>query len=211
MSETPLGQATTGQPSGGAGQTGGGQPTGSGAGGSGPSLGEVPLGSAGVVRLFGCAVAGITVTPGGLGGRLASLAAPKLAWIYGFAFEGHYYDLAKPTIFVVDDAQEIPFDDKLQVTGLPAEPPEFYDDVRVWVVDRDDLGLRLDLESGTFQRILLEAELQGDRAGGAYAGASVRMSGASLRMSGASLRMSGASVAVGGASRFLAGDPRRTD
>ena len=32
-------------------------------------------------------------------------------------------------------------------------------DMKVWVYDKGDFSMRLDVETGTFERILLEAEL----------------------------------------------------
>lgn len=154
----------------------------------------------GLIRLFGCTVAGITVDEKKIGGRFELLADARLAWIYGFAIEGHYYDLPKPTIFIVNGDGQSAGDETLKpslaTTSLPAKPPEFYGDVKVWVVDRDDLGLRLDVESGPFQRILLDQELRG--------GAADTFHGRNVFL-GRNVRVSGQGSLLGGA------DPRRSD
>ncbi len=166
-----------------------------------------PLLASSGVKLFGRIVAGLTLDPAAMAGgeadaslrRLAAKLgdAPRLARIYGFSHEGQYYDLARPTIFLVDGDGR-PCGDDVASTGVAAKPPEFADGLFVWDYDRSDFSLRMDIDVGPLERILLDAELGPDPM--AYAGASVKLqqNGASVRLQqGAAsvrLRQAGASV-----------------
>jgi uncharacterized protein YjbI with pentapeptide repeats len=111
------------------------------------------------------------------------------ARIYGFSFEGHYYDLPKPVIMLV-------YGDGVALTAPPptilesdeaARVWEFSDALFQWNYDKMTMSIRLDIESGTLEQILLEAALTGT--GGSYAGANVsgaNVSGANVR--GANVR-----------------------
>ncbi len=133
------------------------------------------------------------------------------ARIYGFSFEGCYYDLPWPTLFLVhgkgEDAETAPgaarvsrAPDDPSRTGLGAADFSFADDLKVWSYDRADLSIRLDVESGTFEQILLDLVLGG---GGGPVVSGARVSGARVsgaRVSGARVRgarVAGARVGVG--------------
>ena len=112
---------------------------------------------------------------------------PRLARIYGFSFEGHYYDLAKPAIFLVHggghDPEAIrpgrqrysraPAD--ADRTGVASQAGSYSDDIRVWSYDKNDFSIRLDTETGTFEEILLEAEMRTDKLSGTYSGMDARI------------------------------------
>jgi len=145
------------------------------------------------------------------------LGPPLLARIYAFSFEGAIYSLPKPTIFLVHTSG-VPIDlasvasktrSSLDDSGVIAREWEFSaekNDLCYWEYEKNDYTLRLDIETGPWDRILLEATLRagadmadrsgaslGVRSGASLAGASLSgasVSGASL--SGASL--SGASL-----------------
>jgi hypothetical protein len=140
---------------------------------------------------------------------------PRLARIYGFSFEGHYYDLPKPAIFLVHGpgsdpeawrpsgalpharVARAPAD--ADRTGVASTPSSFSEDMRVWSYDKNDHSLRLDTDSGTFEQILLERCLAGGH--GAY-GAAVAGAGAH----GAAVSGAGAyGAAVSGAGAHGAG------
>jgi hypothetical protein len=171
-----------------------------------PTVPEPLLAGTGI-SLFGRKVAGLTidltVAGSSLGGGLARLSPagdnrqPSLARIYGFSFEGQYYDLVRPAVFLVHGEGEQAAN-RLAKTGTVGEPPAFADDVRIWQYDRADFSLRLELDVGPLERILLEAELPLD--GPAYAGANVRQAGANvrLRQAGANVRYAGANVRLRG-------------
>ena len=99
---------------------------------------------------------------------------PCLAKIYGFSYEGNYYDLARPAIFLVHGdgdslteksrrpnptsnpsrAPHEPSDIGLSVAGF-----QFADDIRIWFYDKGDFSIRLDVSTGMLEDILLEAEI----------------------------------------------------
>ncbi len=141
-----------------------------------------------------------------------------LARIYGFSFEGCYYDLARPAIFLVHGPGDNP-DPRLQQSAKGQQPfdnPErkstapyggdftgtanqaysFAGDMRVWPYDKDDFSIRLDMETGPFTQILLEAELISEETLSSYSGAHARISGAHARISGAHARVSGAHARI---------------
>jgi hypothetical protein len=121
-----------------------------------------------------------------------------LARIYAFSYEGGFYALPQPAIFLVQGAGE-PVDprkiaelvarapDSVDYTGVVAQDYQFSYDILVWSYDKGDFSIRLDVNTGPLEQILLDATL--GRAGGAYAGAEARISGAEARVSGAEARM----------------------
>jgi hypothetical protein len=136
-----------------------------------------------------------------------------LARIYSFSYEGYYYDLPKPAIFVVhgpgvaaDLVLKHDPDKRLARTpaGIdrtgraePEQSPSY--DLKVWVYDKGDFSLRLDVESGPFEQILLDAALASESLTSAYSGAQARGAqarGAQAR--GAQARISGAQARIRG-------------
>ncbi len=124
-----------------------------------------------------------------------------LARIYGFSYEGAYYDLPKPALFLVHgegDPAVLPSQAagtaasltraprETSLSGVAAADYQLADDLRVWSYDKADYTVRMDVETGMFEDILLDPFFAGD--GGGVSGA--RISGA--RVSGA--RVSGARV-----------------
>lgn len=99
-----------------------------------------------------------------------------LARIYAFSYEGHYYDLSKPALFLVHGAGD-PVTLTAEYTGLPATCREFAPDIRVWGYDKSDISMRLDPETGTLEQILLDAETTGERVRIQYSGEKVRLRG----------------------------------
>lgn len=139
------------------------------------------------------------------------LAEPNatLARIYGFSYEGHYYDLPKPAIFVVHGpgtAAElapglgVPWDRlertaaDVDRTGVAGTERSASFDIKVWSYDKGDFSARFDIETGPFEQILLEAVLASESANASFSGAHTRLSGAHTRLSGAHTRLSGAHV-----------------
>ena len=134
----------------------------------------------------------------------------RLARIYGFSYEGQYYDMAKPALFLVHGDGERADDpvpsqprksrapDLADKTGVAAQGYSFPEDMRVWSYDTGDHSIRLDIQTGPFEQILLDAETRLQTLEGTYTGASARISGASARVMGASARLSGASARLKG-------------
>jgi len=168
------------------------------------------------IFLFGVVVEDIELSDAVRSGRIAKLPGrkgsnnllgdqfyrrnSKFARIYAFSYEGAFYELPWPVLFLVHGkgkqvspgnapgnlAARAP--NNPSVTGLSAADFQFSDDVRFWSYDKADYTIRMDVETGMFQQLLLDVMFDGDGFGGGVSGASVR--GASVR--GASVR--GASV-----------------
>jgi hypothetical protein len=139
------------------------------------------------VKMFGRVLEGVEIRPTvaagapGLGFNLflkrqlagGSESVPMFARIYAFSFEGAFYNLPRPAIFVVHGpgdairgAGTYDYDDKkgkgpasTDDSGIPAREFVFESDIRYWEYDKDDLSLRLDSFSGTLDDILIEASL----------------------------------------------------
>ena len=118
------------------------------------------------ILIYGRVVAGITVDAttagdGKSGNDQASnyldilrsnVADKKLATVFGFEFEGHYYDLPKPAIFLVHGEPKSP-----RNAGASVESdPKLTDDINVWSYDKADFSVRLDVSSGALEDILLQ-------------------------------------------------------
>jgi hypothetical protein len=127
----------------------------------------------------------------------------RVARIYAFSYEGHYYDLPKPAIFLVHGAGD-PLEHgdygkgqgdrtTLETSGVMAREWEFNatnkhgDDVRRWSYDKGDFSIRMDIETGQFEQILLAAITRGGT--GLTSGSDLRTSGSDLRISGSDLRI----------------------
>ena len=139
----------------------------------------------------------------------------RFARIYGFSYEGTYYELPNPTLFLVhgtgkratstdanlnilnqppNHASRAPFNPSL--SGVGAADFQIADDIRVWAYDKADYTIRMDVETGMFEQVLLEIFFSGGDAmisGAKVSGAKVsgaKVSGA--KVSGA--KVSGAKV-----------------
>ncbi len=142
----------------------------------------------------------------------------RLARIYGFTYDGTYYELPEPTVFLVHgDGQSatggnLPHGMKLHVddanapdtsaqssrapldpsiSGVAAADYQMANDIRVWTYDQADYTLRLDISAGQIEDVLLDVYFEYDAppmAGTKVSGAKV--SGA--KVSGA--KVSGAKV-----------------
>jgi hypothetical protein len=126
---------------------------------------------------------------------------PCFARIYGFSYEGTYYELLRPALFLVHGEGYAATEARTgakgvvraarglgspSLTGLAAADFEFAEDLMVWSYDKADYTIRMDVETGQFEDILLP--MIGGGGGPGVSGA--RVSGA--RVSGA--RVSGARV-----------------
>jgi len=134
----------------------------------------------------------------------------QFARIYGFAYEGTYYELPEPTVFLVHGKGE----PAAAASGVNARSPlepsksgvaaadyQVADGIMVWNYDKADYSIRMDVMTGMLEQILLDiyfgfdspavggARVSGARVSGARV-SGARVSGA--RVSGA--RVSGARV-----------------
>ncbi|SDX23954.1 hypothetical protein SAMN05444358_10419 [Ruegeria halocynthiae] len=144
----------------------------------------------------------------------------RLARIYGFAYDGTYYEMPEPTIFLVHGHGEsatggnLPYGFKLDsagsdttqqtarapmnpsVSGVAAADYQIASDIRVWNYDQADYTLRMDIAAGQIEEVLLDVYFEYDApmmAGAKVSGAKVsgaKVSGA--KVSGA--KVSGAKV-----------------
>lgn len=118
------------------------------------------------------------------------LADPNVAFarIYGFSYEGRYYDLPWPTLFLVHGpgvpAETVPGAGRVSRapeepdhTGMAAQDFSLADNLMAWSYDRADLSIRMDVDSGSFEQILLDLILGG---GGGPSVSGVRARGPSV-------------------------------
>lgn len=111
--------------------------------------------------------------------------------IFGFGFEGGYYDMDAPIIMLLEGDG-----DELAPTTPKDVKDAFATNIRQWTVCKSDHAARLDELTGTVEDILLEVELGGGGNGGRVSGGRVsggRVSGG--RVSGG--RVSGGRVSGG--------------
>jgi hypothetical protein len=89
--------------------------------------------------------------------------AGSFARIYGFSYQGSYYKLPRPVLFLVrsEGTPAAPEGDGLQfstrLTGVESKDWQFGSDILVWAVDTHDVAVRLDLEVGNFAQVLLQS------------------------------------------------------
>jgi hypothetical protein len=126
----------------------------------------------------------------------------KFARIYGFSYEGTFYDLPRPVIFLVHADGQFAADNKAgsgprparapretNLTGLAAAGFDFADELKVWSYDQADYTIRMDVETGMFEDVLLAAMLGGGPGGMEAAGMSARgMSARGMSARGMSAR-----------------------
>ncbi len=141
----------------------------------------------------------------------------QFARIYGFSYEGTYYELPEPTVFMVHgngmsatdglpDGQGARAPQNPSVTGVASADYQISNDIRVWPYDKADFTIRLDVMTGMFEQVLLDIYFGFDSP--AISGAKVsgaKVSGA--KVSGA--KVSGAKVSgakVSGAKARGSGD-----
>ncbi len=82
--------------------------------------------------------------------------------IYGYAYEGHCYDLPKPKIMLIPADPEMP---KCDDCGYDAKAPCDY---RVWVVDKLDECVEIEVNQGFVEELVLEANMPGKRSPSTY-------------------------------------------
>ena len=87
------------------------------------------------------------------------------ARIYGFSYEGTYYELPNPTLFLVHGEGESATDDNSpgilasrapndpSQSGVAAADFQIADDIRVWAYDKADYTIRMDVETGMFEQV----------------------------------------------------------
>jgi hypothetical protein len=140
--------------------------------------------SSSLLLLYGREMTDITLAPGAYAPAVPPGSTNKLvesnltatdatlARIYAFSFEGQFYELAAPAIFVVhgkgEDPQPSPVGNvavgpgRIDEIGVAYQYGSFAPDTKVWAYDKTDYSVRLDIASGPLDEILLGAELLDD-------------------------------------------------
>jgi hypothetical protein len=144
------------------------------------------------------------------------LEGASFARIYGFSYGGVYVDLPRAVLLLVHgDGELVTETDAVQRARAPREPSltgfaaadfQFADELMVWSYDKADFTIRMDVETGMFEQLLLDAELVPDDMLTSVSGAHARVSGAHARVSGAHARVSGAHARVSGAHARIRGN-----
>jgi hypothetical protein len=80
---------------------------------------------------------------------------PKFARIYGFSYGGVYYEILRPTLFLVHgDGVD---GTKVEQPGPDTEDTPFYSkNLRAWAYDHAEQTIRLDYSAGRFEQVLLD-------------------------------------------------------
>ncbi|NIA70664.1 hypothetical protein HBA54_18865 [Pelagibius litoralis] len=127
------------------------------------------------VRLFGRVFRGLKIDEEGLGAfnddkrpfnknpltdKLDPELKPGLARIYGFSFEGSYYKLQAPYVFLVHGpGVDIKEPTSVADTGIEMKDERFLEGVKMWSYDKVDFSVRIDIVSGWMEEILLDAAI----------------------------------------------------
>ena len=126
------------------------------------------------VRLFGVPFIALKLVPTDLrkysyGNKLLESRLTEknagLARIYGFSFEGQYTKLCRPSVFLVHGPGRSRLENRpASVTnwGTEIKDFQFADDVRVWEMDKEDVTLRIDVETGFLTDVLLDPMMNDD-------------------------------------------------
>lgn len=152
------------------------------------------------IVLFGREVDDLAVVKKARANEALSKTDGQFARIYGFTYDGAYFEIPTPVLMMVKGKGVKA--DTVPVPGPNPRDKKFFAELRAWEVMRTDDTVRLDVEQGKFEEVLLN--VTGDGASG-MSGARVsgaRVSGA--RVSGA--RVSGARVSGARISGARGGD-----
>ncbi|MEX0302104.1 MAG: hypothetical protein AB3N24_06740 [Leisingera sp.] len=132
--------------------------------------------------------------------QLADEKDPRFARIYGFSYEGTFFQLPEPIILLVHGKGKDAFADSGEFSRSPLDPSrsgvasaefQIADGIKTWEYDKADYTIRMDLMTGMFEQVLLDVYFGSGGAG--VSGAKVsgaKVSGA--KVSGA--KVSGAKV-----------------
>jgi hypothetical protein len=127
------------------------------------------------------------------------------ARIFAFSFEGELFDLERPAIFLVhglgiDPDEPAPTNADYRrlarspgsssKSGLGLQSTSFAEGTRAWLYDKADVSMRMEVETGSFEQILLSCGVRLDGSGILDSG-SARSSGGLARSSGGLARSSG--------------------
>ncbi len=91
----------------------------------------------------------------------------KLARIYGFSYQGNYYKMSTPAVFLVyGEGEEVVagYEDAITLSkmGVEFKDAVFSKEVRVWPADQLDVAVRIDITIGWLSDVLLADEVNAD-------------------------------------------------
>ena len=117
------------------------------------------------ITLYGKPVEGITLAEDKFGERIAALwqrrgmQPLRLANIYGYGYEGRFFELPSPTVFLLSGDGESCQDDKFPQTR------QGWQQHNKWTLDPADPSIRFEIASGTLEELLLESAETDDAMG----------------------------------------------
>ena len=145
------------------------------------------------IVLFGREVDDLAVVSAGRANQVLSKTEGQFARIYGFTYDGVYFEIPTPVLFMVKGKGEKA--DSVPVPGPHPRDKKFFADLRAWVVKQSDETVRLDVDQGKFEDVLLAMTADGVNGVSGARVSGARVSGARVagaRVSGA--RISGARI-----------------
>jgi hypothetical protein len=91
----------------------------------------------------------------------------QLARIYGFSYQGNYYKMSTPAVFLVyGEGEEVVagYQDAITLSkmGVEFKDAVFSKEVRVWPADQLDVAVRIDITIGWLSDVLLADEVNPD-------------------------------------------------
>ena len=117
------------------------------------------------ITLYGKPVEGVTLAEDKFGERIAALRQRhgdeplRLANIYGYAYEGRFFQLPAPMAFLLPGTGESCKNDKFPEAYQP------WQQHNKWALEPADPSIRFEIASGTLEELLLESAETGDAMG----------------------------------------------
>ena len=108
------------------------------------------------LKEFGSAFIGTSCT------LIGSKEDVSMGIIFGYAYEGHCYDLPKPKVMMIP---ALPCDFPADDSGYAEKASEGY---RLWIVDKLDECVEIEINQGFIEQIVLDANLPGRRSPSTY-------------------------------------------
>lgn len=145
------------------------------------------------IVLFGREVNDLAVVSADRPDQVLSKTEGQFARIYGFSYDGAYFEIPTPVLFMVKGKGKSP--DEVPVPGPNPRDKKFYADLRAWDVKQSEDTVRLDVDQGKFEDVLLAMSADGASGVSGARVSGARVSGARVagaRVSGA--RISGARI-----------------
>lgn len=152
-----------------------------------PNTAESIFASAEIV-LFGHEMSDLALVKEGLGNNGLTKKDEQFARIFGFSFDGAYHEIPTPVLFLVKGHSKPAKD--VDVIGPNPRDKKFFESLKAWTVKQTDETVRMDVDQGKFETMLLDIGTEGARGVSGARVSGARVSGA--RVSGA--RVSGARV-----------------